>query len=207
MEGDTLIGVKLCICARRALARNRLKIVPPAFHNPKLSTMKPRPDLHPSQAKMIASVRANPDESYLLLGRNGSGKSHVAWALYRYAVAGRRPVMACTVRDLLADFRRVEIGVPDGETLRPPRVTPADLRRSEQRWFLFLDEFEKARPTEFASEMLFNLLDTAKSFNHQLVVTSNFNVEQLREHWGRIDQVWGNSIMTRLQDCNQVEMF
>jgi DNA replication protein DnaC len=156
---------------------------------------------------VIDVVRAHPDESYLFLGKNGSGKSHIAWALYRYAVAKRRPVVACTVRDLLADFRRVEIGVPDGETLKSPRVTAADLRRSGKRWFLFFDEFEKARPTEFASEMLFNLLDAAKSFNHQLVITSNFTAKQLRDHWGRIDDVWGNSIMTRLQDCHQVEMF
>jgi hypothetical protein len=33
------------------------------------------------------------------------------------------------------------------------------------------------------------------------------NVNDLRAHWSRIDEIWGNSIMTRLQDCHQVEMF
>jgi DNA replication protein DnaC len=72
---------------------------------------------------------------------------------------------------------------------------------------LFLDEFEKARPTEFASEMLFNLLDAARNFNHQLVITSNLDPEKLRAHWSRIDEIWGNSIMARLWDCHRVELF
>lgn len=101
----------------------------------------------------------------------------------------------------------MEIGVPDGETLKSPRITAETLRKPGKCWFIFLDEFEKARPTEFAAEQLFNLLDAAKSFNHQIVATSNMRVEELRRHWGRIDPIWGNSIMTRLEFCNQVEFF
>ena len=29
----------------------------------------------------------------------------------------------------------------------------------------------------------------------------------LIEHWSRIDEVYGNSIMTRLRDCALIEMF
>lgn len=189
------------------MARAQLSIVPPIFDNPRLSRIKPRSDLHSAQATAITFVRANPDDSYLFVGKNGTGKSHIAWAVYRHAVSQRRSVVACTVRDLLADFRRVEMGVPDGETLKSPRVTADDLRRAGKPWLLFLDEFEKARPSEFASEQLFNVLDAARSFKHQIVVTSNLSVEALRGHWGRIDEIWGNSIMTRLQDCHEVDFF
>jgi len=177
------------------------------FGSPKLSRLHPRQDLHSAQASIITFVRSHPADSFLFLGRNGVGKSHFAWALYRNAIAQRRPAIACTVRDLLHEYRRVEIGVPDGEILKSPRVTAADLRKQGRLWFLLLDEFEKARPSEFAAEQLFNLLDAAKSFNHQLVITSNFDADALRKHWSRIDAIWGNSIMTRLQDCHQVEMF
>jgi DNA replication protein DnaC len=142
-----------------------------------------------------------------MTGRNGTGKTHIGWALFRNAIAQRRSAVACAIRDLLADFRRVEIGVPNGETLRSPRVTAEQLRKPGKPWLLLLDEFEKARPTEFASEQLFNVLDAAKSFNHQIVVTSNLKANELRAHWSRIDEIWGNSIMTRLSDCHQVEMF
>lgn len=196
-----------CLCLRRKLAASQLALIPPVFNNPRLSRLRPRPDLHPSQAVAITLVRAQPDDSYLFVGRNRTGKSHLAWCLYRHAIASRRPAVACTVRDLLAEYRRVEIGVPDGETLKTPRLTSETLRKPGKRWLIFLDEFEKARPSEFASEQLFNLLDAARSFNHQLVVTSNLPVQGLRVHWGRVDQIWGNSILTRLEDCNQVEFF
>lgn len=196
-----------CLCVRRRSARAQLAMVPPAFSNPKLSRLKPRADLHPRQANVIAAVQANPNDSYAFYGRNQTGKSHLAWAIFRHVVASRRSAVACTVRDLLSEFRRVEIGVPDGETLKSPRVTAEQLRKPGKPWLLFLDEFEKARPSEFASEQLFNLLDAAKSFNHQIVITSNLNADALRAHWSRIDEIWGNSIMTRLQDCHQVEMF
>jgi DNA replication protein DnaC len=181
--------------------------VPPIFGRPKLSKLKPRADLHLSQAKVIASVKANPDDSYLFLGKNRSGKSHISWALFRNAIAQRRPAVACPVRDLIADFRRLEIGVSGDETLRAPRVTADDLRRPGKPWLLFFDEFEKARPSEFAAEQLFNLLDAAKSFQHQLVITSNFTAKQLHDHWGRASDSYGNSIMTRLMDCNVAELF
>jgi DNA replication protein DnaC len=189
------------------MGRAQLGLVPPAFNRPKLSRLKARPDLHPDQERVIAFVKAHADDSFLFTGKNGSGKSHIAWALYRQAIAGRRAAVACPVRDLLADFRRVEMGVPSWEVLKSPRVTSDDLRRSRRPYLLFLDEFEKARPSEFAAEQLFNVLDAARSFNHQMVVTTNFTAGGLRDHWGRLDLVWGNSIMTRLEDCHLVEMF
>lgn len=196
-----------CLCVRRMLYRAQLAVIPPKFGTPRLRRLRARDDLHRSQVSAIKYIQANPGDSYLLTGRNGTGKTHLGWAIYREAIAQRRPAVACTVRDLLYEFRRVEVGVPDGETLRGPRVTAEDLRRSRKRWLLFLDEFEKARPSEFASEQLFNLLDAANSFGHQLVITSNMNPHELRAHWGRIDEVWGNSIMTRLQVCNQIDFF
>jgi DNA replication protein DnaC len=169
--------------------------------------LEPRPDLHPLQTQVIRHIKAHPDDSYLLTGRNGSGKSHIAWALYRHAVVKGRGLAACTVRDLLKDFRRMEV-TRDSNAAFVPRVTPEQLKRVKGlRWFIFLDEFEKARPSEFASEMLFSLLDAAKSFGHQLVVTSNMPIEGLRQHWSRQNDIWGNSIIERLKGCYTAQMF
>lgn len=202
-----ILASENCWCVRRRSAKAILRQIPPAFNKPKLSRLQPRTDLHPKQPEVVEFVRWHPNDSFLLLGKNYVGKSHIAWALFRHAIAQRRSAVACTVRDLLSEFRRVEVGVPDGEIVKTPRVTAEHLRKPGKPWLLFLDEFEKARPSEFASEQLFNLLDAARSFNHQIVITSNMNVNDLRAHWSRIDEIWGNSIMTRLQDCHQVEMF
>lgn len=195
-----------CLCERRKSNRAQLAMIPPAFGMPRLNRLKPRLDLHRNQTAAIRLVQQNPDDSYLFTGSNGTGKSHIAWALFRNALAQRRPAIALTVSELMDEFRRMDLSSKDGD-LWTPRVRAVDLAKQGKRWFLFLDEFEKARPSEFASEQLFKLLNAAKNFNHQIVVTSNFKPDQLRNHWGRIDQVWGNSIMTRLWDCNRIEFF
>lgn len=87
-----------------------------------------------------------------------------------------------------------------------PMVLPEDLQSAVAQT-LFLDEFEKASVTEFTSRMLFELLNAVRDFGHQVIVTSNKDWDQLREHWSRIDQVYGNSIMTRLRGCLLIEMF
>lgn len=195
-----------CLCVRRKTYRAQLAIIPPAFGKPKLSRLKPRVDLHSSQKAAIDFIRENPTESYVFTGNNGTGKSHIAWAIYRDALADRRPAAASPVSEMLNAFRRMELSIKEGDLWTPP-VRAIDLRKAGKPWLIFIDEFEKARPSEFASEQLFRLLDAAQSFNHQLVITSNFRPDQLRDHWGRIDPVWGNSIMKRLEVCHQVEFF
>jgi DNA replication protein DnaC len=195
-----------CICVRRQIQRAQLAVIPPYFGKPRLMRLKPYSHLHKDQAKVIQFVKQHPNDSYLFTGANGTGKTHICWAIYRYVLASRRPTFTTTVRDMLAAFRRMELSMKEGD-LWLPRVRAVDLRKPGKPWLLFFDEFEKARPSEFAAEQLFNLLDAARSFNHQILVTSNFTAKHLRDHWGRIDQVWGNSILTRLQDCHLVEFF
>lgn len=141
-----------------------------------------------------------------MLGKNYTGKSHLAWALYRHAVYQGRSTVACLLWELLADFRRAEVPI-DGELTQTPRVTSFMLKKARRPWFLLLQEFEKATPSEFASRMLFDLLDTARDYGHQIVITSNLKASALTAHWSRIDRVFGESIMTRLQGCIEINFF
>jgi DNA replication protein DnaC len=169
----------------------------------------PNSNRHPQQAVIIAELKRHPDRSYLFCGENGSGKTHFAWALYRHSLSKGRRVVGCSVRELLEDYRKAAINGKGEEEVASfrPRVLPADLRVKGQEWTIFLDEFEKARPSEFASEVLFELIDAAYQFQHQLIVTTNFTVEKLITHWGRLDEVWGKSIVRRLEGCVIIEMF
>jgi DNA replication protein DnaC len=158
-------------------------------------------------------VKAHPDDSFLLCGRNGSGKTHIGWALYRHAVVSGRKAIGFLLAELIDDYKNFEL-LDQTERLKAmrdrkdrPLILPDDLKTNERRYTLFLDEFEKARPSEFATECLFRLLNTARDFNHQLIITSNLDWEGMRDRWSRISDVYGNSIMTRLQDCHLVEMF
>jgi len=198
-----------CRCARRKKARNALSQIPPRFGKPKLSRLVPNADRHPKQSLVIDTFRRNPDRSYLFSGENGCGKTHFAWALWRHALAKGRRVVGCSVRELLEDYRKAATtGSPGVDvTVFRPRVLPEDLKVRGARWTIFLDEFEKARPSEFAVEMLFALVDAAYQFQQQLIVTTNFRVEALIGHWGRLDGVWGKSIVRRLEVCTRIEMF
>jgi DNA replication protein DnaC len=156
----------------------------------------------------------HPDDSFLLCGRNGTGKTHISWALYRHAVVSGRKAIGCLLADLLDAYKKFELletaekmrAMRDFTPSRPP-ILPEDLMTDDRRFTVFLDEFEKARPTEFASESLFRLLNAARDFNHQLIITSNLDWEGMRDRWSKIDDVYGNSIMTRLQDCHLIELF
>jgi DNA replication protein DnaC len=174
-----------------------------------LSQLAPDPDRHPNQAAVIEEMKKNPEKSYLFCGSNGSGKTHFGWALFRYALSKGRRVIGCSVRELLEDYRKsaTATGPEDNGQWFRPRVLPDDLKVKGARWTIFLDEFEKARPSEFAAEMLFALFDAAYQYKQQLIVTSNFNVQKLIAHWGRLDEVWGTSIVRRLDGATVIEMF
>ncbi len=198
-------GAKRCRCRFERERDRALAAIPVRFQRARLEALMPRPELHPKQALVIARLREQPAASYYLFGRNGAGKTHLAWALYAHAAEKLRPVVGCLTSELIAEFRRYEVETPD--SVWRPRILANDLERAERRWLIMLDELEKARPTEFAAERLFALINAAIEGGHQLVVTSNLAPERLQAHWGRIDEIWGNSIAARIaQTCTLVEM-
>ncbi len=179
--------------------------IPVEYRNFDLVTIEPLPDKHEKQATLFATVKADPALSLFLSGKNGSGKSLLGWLVYKRAAEEGRPVVFLTMSEMLRQFREWEL---DPEKL--PIVDSVSLRESKARWLIVLDEAEKARPTEFASEKLCELLDAVYSHRHQLIVTSNFDANQLREHWSKQNPVYGASIMRRIMELDgliQVEMF
>src|SRR6185295_13414690 len=74
-------GARSCICVKRATRKARLALVPPQFNSPRLYRLKADKKRHPGQANAIAALQENPQGSFLLLGKNFTGKSHLAWAL------------------------------------------------------------------------------------------------------------------------------
>lgn len=179
--------------------------IPAEYRAFDLATVQPLASKHEKQVKLFAAVKANPAASLFLSGKNGCGKSMLGWLLYKQAVEDGRPVIFLTMSELMRQFREWEL---DSE--KPATVDASSLRNTKSRWLIVLDEAEKVRPTEFASEKLCELLDAVYTHRHQLVVTSNFNANDLREHWSRYNPVYGASIIRRVMELDgliQVEMF
>lgn len=192
-------GAKRCPCVERRKTqakverrRELLALIPPEFQGFSLANAKPMtaelsglPDekaamVYRKQTALLDELRVNSDASLFLPGTHGTGKTFIAWLLYRHAVESLRPAVCITLSALLKQFQRWEF-----DETKTPDVTPEMLRAPGVRWFIGIDEAEKARPSEFAAEKFTELLDAVYAFRHQLVVTSNLPASKLEEHWSR----------------------
>lgn len=128
------------------------------------------------------------------MGDSGVGKTYIAWAIWKNAALSGRKAIATTMAELSLQFREME-GEEGGSR---PQVLPQDLAQAHTKYTIFLDEIEKMKVTAYSIEKLFGLIKNAVDFGHQLVITSNMSEDNLRKHFGQIDDVWGSAIIRRL---------
>jgi DNA replication protein DnaC len=138
---------------------------------------------HAKQAELIPTIQADPKMSLLLFGGTGTGKTLIGYVMAKHAIAQGRPVVAVTLAELLDQYRAQSF---DAERL--PIVDAETLREAEGRYLIFVDEMDKARPTEFAGEKLFQLVNAIYETEQQVVVASNLPKPNLMAHWERAGQ-------------------
>jgi DNA replication protein DnaC len=207
--GKTISISVPCICRKQKACEKLLAAIPPEFRNANLENLVANSEIHSKQMEAIELIKANPDGSYVITGRYGSGKTHLFYALYRYAVERAKKVFGGTFRGLLDEYQKEIILSKAGERYSPP-ITAEDYKQSEYKCALFLDDIDKARATEYAAEKLFEILDAVYSNHHQFVVTTNLRVEELLRHFEKADEFgrYGGSIIRRLlQRATEIEMF
>ncbi|MCI0390531.1 MAG: hypothetical protein MOB07_17440 [Acidobacteria bacterium] len=189
-------GVRECSCRAQARLKRKLEQIPSEYERLRLEEIAPDLKRHPKQALIWRIIKIHPDHSYLICGRSGAGKSAVMWVLYRRAVEENRPAVAMSLAELIEDYHRAEIAKYEDEYL--PQLAPASLQAKSERWFIGIDDFHIGRPTRFAGEMIYRLLDAAYSYRHQLVVTSQIDKHKLEQHWGHAGEGYGSAIMRRV---------
>ena len=193
-------GVKECSCRILAKTNRKLKRIPLEYEHLRIKSAEPDLKRHPRQSCVWQTVKKHPDQCYLICGRPGSGKSAVMWALYAYAVEQNRPAVAMSLSELIEDFRRAETASYGDEYL--PELHPSKLQTRSDRWFIGIDDFHIGRPTRFAGEMIYRLLDAAYSYRHQLVVSSQLDRRKLEQHWAEAGDGYGQAIMRRVSEIN-----
>ena len=98
------------------------------------------------------------------------------YAQYREVVlAGGIRCHVRTTRDLVEELRRAEFD----EDYISPVIAAAG---KPERYHLFWDDIDKLKPTEFKTEVLFNLVDSLYRQKHGLTVTGNYSMRDLVEH-------------------------
>ncbi len=200
--------MKDCVCKLEKLRQKRLEAIPPMFHQVVLAKIQPMAEIHPKQKEFIPAMKANPFGSYFLGGKTGKGKSMLMWALYREAVMNDKRVVAATLTELLDEYKRfIQLSMAN-QPLVYPRLSASDLTQNHTKFSIFFDDIDKARPTEYAMEQLFELANAIYNYQHQIVVTTNLSLNKLIEHFERSDERFGGAIVRRLVSNAQIcEMF
>jgi DNA replication protein DnaC len=166
------------------------------------------PAKHTKQDGIIGAMRSKPDRSYFLAGIPGTGKSLMMWSLYRYAVeTGTTKVVACTLSELLDEYRAFIRASKADQGPIYPRLNADELRQADTRYSIFLDDIDKANPTDYVAEQVFNIVNAVYEYGHQLVVTTNKPIRALIDHYDRSDSR-GEPIVRRMtENATIVEMF
>lgn len=206
-------GARVCECRRPLMLAKRVDLIPARYRDVTLDTVEPRADLHAKQAAALRLMRDCPRDSYVLAGRPGVGKTHFYWALYRAAAEDiDRRVVACSMLQLIEQYREAFRPRKDGEPAPRPAVMPNDLAQTGVAYSLFFDDIDKPRITEYVAEQIHALFDAAYNHNHQIVVTTNLRVrdpDQLSAHFERADERYGLATVRRIvhPGNNLVEFF
>lgn len=197
--------MKDCDCALKKRQGALIEQMPPLYRDADLRSIQPWETKHAKQKTVLEAVLACPHESYLFLGNSGVGKSFIAWALWKNAAFnGIRTPVINTTSELIKEFQDYAV---DSNAERP-KVLPADLAQNSFKYTILLDEIEKFKVTEFSIERLFELVKNAVDYKHQLLVTSQMRLAELKTTFSKIDPVWGSAIMRRLvENTLVVEMW
>lgn len=199
-------AARRCDCYLARVRTARLARIPARYASAILGQLEARPELHKGQLETIQEIQSAPFESYLLVGKPDCGKTHLMWALFRNAIDSGRHAVACTAIQLLEEYRRC-FESKDFEA--EVTIRGSHLRNATAPISVFIDDIDKARPSEYAAEQLFDVIDAAYSHGHQLVVVSNLDTGTMEKHFNREDERYGAAIVRRLasEDTNLVEMF
>ncbi len=123
---------------------------------------------HPHAAKMAkaAEESAKSDRSLVLAGNYGCGKSHLAAAILNNVLRRQKTGLYISVPEMIDVLRNAAWS--KGEE-RPMKVLEGIVEVD----VLVLDDLGKERPTAFASEQLFRIIDGRYTAQKQTIVTTN----------------------------------
>jgi len=167
-------GARRCRCQPNQRVLTSLAAIPPRYAGVTLADLKADASRHPQQAVLIQRMKANPGQNYFICGKPDAGKSHFFWALYQQAAIEGRVLFVSKLFDLIEAIK--------AEMFDSSLPSPLPNLGGE-RMGIFLEDVNKARPTEFVGERFFNFLDDVYNAKHQLVVTSQLSPADLVKYF------------------------
>jgi DNA replication protein DnaC len=166
------ICYRRCECAKARLMAARLAVIPALFREADFKSYHPQ---NPRQERAVALMRSFSEGSWYMTGPYGSGKTHLFYAQYHeLAVTGKIHCHVRTTRELVEELKKVK--------LHSEGVSPVMAAASScAPYHLFWDDIDKLKPTDFKTEVLFELVDALYRQRHGLTVTANYSLRELVE--------------------------
>lgn len=151
------------------------------------------------QKKIIDFIRAHPEDSYLLYGTYGTGKTHMSVALHQFHLdmwvreSWARspiycPIMRANLTKLLDEHHAWKTRGENDSTPRPsidlPRIN--GIIKQGDKPVLILDEIDKlgGQPTPFRIETVLCLVDAVYQADGIVIATSNHDEDYFLKTWG-----------------------
>ena len=165
-----MAGLKRCECVKERIRAARLAGIPERFRESSFESYRPK---NPKQEWALRQMREDPGSNFYLTGSYGSGMTHLLYAQYRkMVVSGNTRCHVRTIRELVEELRRAEFD--DG--FISPVISSAS---KADPYHFFWDDVDKLKPTDFKTEVLFDLVDSLYRQSHGLTVTSNYSMRNL----------------------------
>src|SRR6185295_585663 len=142
-------GVVRCECQKQKIARKKLAEIPERYRDSTFANYVPE---DAQQQAALDRISGDFTESFFIHGDYSRGKTHLATAQYRRLIEIERPAMFFPMSELLHELRRAELD-RDFFCVVRDRAMHADTLH------LFVDDIDKFKPTDFKSEVLFDLFD------------------------------------------------
>lgn len=131
--------------------------------------------------------RSNRNGLYIT-GPCGVGKSHLAFSIANTLIEKGNSVIAMTMIDLLMKIR----GSYNDEHQKEEEI----LKIYEDCALLVIDDLGKEKPTGWALQMIYSIIDHRYNAKKPMIVTTNFNANELMEVFG--NSSISQAIMDRL---------
>jgi DNA replication protein DnaC len=190
---DDFMRYRRCECVKARCMAARLAAIPALFREANIHCYQAR---NPQQERVIALMKEFPDGSFYMSGPYGSGKTHLFYAQYReITISGKTLCHVRTTRELLEELKKMELNSDFVSPVMAAAYSPAP-------YHLFWDDIDKLKPTDFKTEVLFDLVDSLYRRKHGLTVTSNYSLQDLVER-----ERMHPAIVRRLDDmCRAIQI-
>ena len=182
-------GEKMCHCFREALAKERIAasgmgrlIETQSFENFDLSWYSDTPAIYEKMqsnltyAKKFVKNFAKKHDNILIMGKTGTGKTHVSTAIAKEIISLGYDVLYDSAQNIITDFETDKFKSGYGQTeSRSEKYLECDL--------LIIDDLGTEFTSQFTVSCLYNLLNTRQNRGLSTILSTNLSYEELQRKY------------------------